>query len=297
MVVHPLLVALAVGPDVSEVGGRRALVGCDRAGEVAGARVDVRRHVQQVADGRDQRFEPLRARQRALGRSRSLDGVDVVVVRADVSRPAFQRLLEHRDELDVLLGAARPQRHQAVGVERGGVRIVLALLEDLTGIDRVAGGAVGGEARTVAADERIRVAALVGLARERLRLARGRAAGVDFSAGRIAVQVRARREREADERHRRHRIEARCLEERLTRALAVETVEQRQPLVEEPLRVRAGRANRMLQRADAAGQDLRSRGNHCENRGGERDGRGARAPNGKPFRHRVDYSSRWWSHR
>src|SRR5258705_5920698 len=104
------------------------------------------RHMQQMANRRDQRFETLSAGQSPFGTPRALYRMDVVVVRADVAGPPAQHLLEHRDELDVLLRAAWPERHQTVRIQRGGVRILRIPLEQLTGFDGVPCCAFGREA-------------------------------------------------------------------------------------------------------------------------------------------------------
>jgi hypothetical protein len=213
VVIHPLFVAAAVRARVGDVGFDRALVGFNRARVLAGARVDVRRHVQQMSDRRHHRFEALRARPRALGLTRSLDRVDVVVVRADVLGPPFQRLLEHGDELDMLLRAAWPQRQQAVGIEDRGIRVVGPSLEELAGVDGVPRCAVEGEPGAIARRQRLRVGALVGFARHGFRAARRRAPGFDLVARRIAVEIRAGGEGETNQRHGRGRVEPRGFEE------------------------------------------------------------------------------------
>ena len=108
------------------------LVGAGGGGLVADARIDVRGHVGEVAGGRRQRIEPQRARQRAARRRRRLDGVDVVVIGAEVIRIACEHRLEHGDDLVGAFGGLAVERpelpraevHQALGVQRGGVEIV-----------------------------------------------------------------------------------------------------------------------------------------------------------------------------
>ena len=100
---------------------------------IASADVDVRRHVDQVTRFRRDFSETRRHSASARsGVSRSLDGVDVVVIRAAVIRIATQNTFEHRHDLERAfrrLAIERPelprtQVHHAFGVERGGVEIV-----------------------------------------------------------------------------------------------------------------------------------------------------------------------------
>ena len=109
VIVHLLLIVGAVRAHVRSIGRHGPLVGLDGACVVSHAGVDVSRHMQQMADRRDQRFETPRARQPALSVARAFYRMDVIVVRADVAGPPAQHLFEHGYELDVLLRAARPQ--------------------------------------------------------------------------------------------------------------------------------------------------------------------------------------------
>ena len=85
--------------DVALVGADRALVGRDRVGVAAGAHVDVRRHVQQVARSRHQPPQPVRARPCLLRMRRRLHQVDPVVVGAGVRRCLRERAREQRADL------------------------------------------------------------------------------------------------------------------------------------------------------------------------------------------------------
>ena len=72
--------------EVLLVDRHRALVGVERAAVLADAVVDVRRHVDDVPRARHQRAEALGGRERAFGRRRRLDRVDVEVDRAGMVR-------------------------------------------------------------------------------------------------------------------------------------------------------------------------------------------------------------------
>jgi hypothetical protein len=243
VIVHLLLGVRAVRAHVRSIGRHGPLVGLDGACVVSHAGVDMRRHVQQMPDHRDQRFETLRAGQSPFRASRAFHRMDVIVVRADVAGPPAQHLLEHRDELDVLLRAARPERHQTVRIQRGGVRIIRIPLEQLTGFDGVPCCAFGREARAIAGGQRRRVALLVGLAGQACPFPRGRATRVDLRGRRIAVEIWTCRQRQANVRHRRGGIDRRRPQERLARALAVEPVKECEALVEQLLGVGVRRAN------------------------------------------------------
>ena len=258
---------------------------------VSRARVDVGRHVQQMANRRPHVVEPLGAGQSTLGISRALDRMDVVVVRADVAGPPSQDLLEHRHELDVLLRAARPERQQTVGIECRGVRIGGVLLEQLARVDGVAGGARGAEALAVPGGQRRSVGALVRLTGERGRFPGSRAACVDLGGSRIAVEIGARRQGEANVRHCGAGIESRRLEKRSARAAAVEPIEQCQALVEQPLGVGVGGADLVVKRVDAGGRDgtwrLRPYRYGPDQRDCQRRDSNGRAPKKEQFRHRL----------
>ncbi len=77
----------ALRVDLRQVGAirrDRRFVGARGIRVAADAHVDVRRHVRQVPGARDQRGQPIRARQRAPGPRRTLHHVDPVVIGAGV---------------------------------------------------------------------------------------------------------------------------------------------------------------------------------------------------------------------
>ena len=95
---------------VAFVGLDRALVGRRGLGITAGAHVDVRRHVQQVARARHQRAQPLGLRHGALGRGREFEQVHPVVIGAGVVGGQRQGPRQQRHDL------ARPGQGLAIGL-------------------------------------------------------------------------------------------------------------------------------------------------------------------------------------
>ena len=107
------------------------LVGAGGLGIIADAHVDVGWHVDEMArSGRD-RLQPVGRGQSTLRRRRSLDGVDVVVIGADVVGVAAQHAFQNRDDRLRPLGRFAvqapqlpwPQVHRALGVQHGGIEI------------------------------------------------------------------------------------------------------------------------------------------------------------------------------
>ena len=168
---------------------------------------------------------------------RRFDGVDVIVIRAEVARVAAQDAFERRDDL---LGALRRlplrvpelprvQIHEALGVERGGVEVI-----GMSGRDVVHGARIVDGQRLqirvrvigIAVREGVDVGTLV---RARRRGERARALhrgvrrlltlGVD-----VEIDVRAECERDAPGGHRRLRIELRRAGERAHGLVVIEGV-------------------------------------------------------------------------
>ena len=84
----------AGGLEVLLVHGRGVGIALRRLRVLAGADIDVRRHVHQVSRAGHQRLEPAGLRHRALGRLRRFDRVNVVVIRARMIRIALHHALE-----------------------------------------------------------------------------------------------------------------------------------------------------------------------------------------------------------
>ena len=99
---------------------------------IAGANVNVRGHVHQVAGGWCELIEASGAGQRAIGPLRGFDGVDIKMIRPDMIRVSFQHGFEGRDNLFCALGGLAVRRpelpgaqiHGTLRVERGGVEIL-----------------------------------------------------------------------------------------------------------------------------------------------------------------------------
>jgi hypothetical protein len=184
------------------------------------------------------------------------------VVGADVHRVALQHRLENADDFFGpfvrravgLPQLPRVQIHQALGVQRGGVEIVRVYLDHIGHRVRVIdrqGFQVGFRVVRVALHQRIDVGALVGrrVGGERFRALRffiGRelALGID-----IEVDVGSECERDTPVRHRRRRVELGGAAERSDRFVVIETVDERQSLIEELLRVGTFGRDRMMKAA------------------------------------------------
>ncbi len=129
-----------------DLDGARVRVGGVRV--AADPHVDVRRHVHDVAGRRHGGRDRVGSAERPLGMRRRLDGVDVVVVRARMAGGAGEDLLERRHDLlraGLRLPVARPEiprpeHHQRLGEEHGGVEVVRMAARDLA--HRIRVGAV-----------------------------------------------------------------------------------------------------------------------------------------------------------
>ena len=204
---------------------------------------------------------------------RGLDGVDVIVVRAEVGGIAREHRFQDRNDLFRpglrrpvgLPEFPRPQVHQALGPERGRVEVVGILPREIPHRLRV----IGRESRKVrlrigrvAARDGARVGPLpLGrISGERHGLLRGverllLVLGVD-----VEVDVGPERERDPPQRHRRLRVERRGPLERADGLVVVEPVQEVEPLVEEPLRLGTRSRDRVMDVADAGKELLRRRG-------------------------------------
>jgi hypothetical protein len=244
--------------DVALVRGDGAPVRLGRVGVAPDAHVDVGRHVHQVAGGRRESGEPLRARQCPLRARRRFDGVDVVVVRAQVVRVLREHAFEDRDDLRRAgrrlaierPQLPRPQHHQGLGVERGRIEVVRVPAHDAAhgvGVVAVELHAIGAGGTRVALRERIDVVTLGGARRrrERDRLRHGLAR---HEVARIVdrqVVVRSRREGDAPPGHGAAGVEPRRLTERAHRLVVIESVDQAEALIEVALGLRVARRDRM----------------------------------------------------
>ena len=252
-VIHERVHLVAALGDVGAVGLDGALVGLRRAQVVAGAHVDVGRHVHQVARAWHERLQTGGARERAFGMRRRLDGVHVVVVGARVERIALQHRLEHGGDLLGALGrrAVRlpelpwMEVHRALGVERRRVEVIGIAADDLAHGVLVVGGErlqVRRVVVRVAAGERLDVGALVRrrAARERERLLHGVVGGALARGIDVEVDVRSECEGDAPPGHGGLRIELSRAREGADGLLVVEGEDQVEALVEEALRLGLG---------------------------------------------------------
>ncbi len=259
VVPHAVVLARLAHLEVRAVGLHGALVRRHGILVAAHAEVDVRGHVDQVARARHQRTEAVGRGRAAVGLGAGLDRVDVEMEGARMVGGGGQHALERLDDLlRAGLGlpvlrpqVPRPQVHQGVGEEGGGVGIVGKLPRDLAhgvGVRAVERRAVGLGIGRVADGLRLDGGALprgcLGGQRPRLlhRLPRpALALGVGG-----AVVVRAVGQRDAPVAHRAVRIETRRLAEGALGLRVVEAVHQAQSLVEVGLGL--GRAGRDLLR-------------------------------------------------
>ncbi len=249
-VVHQRIDALAaVRLDEGTVGRRRLRVRLGRAGVVAGALEDVRRHVHEMSGRRRRGTQPLRTGERALRMRRRLDGVDVVVIRAEVMGVALQHRLQRADDGGGSLGGVAVvvielpwvEVHHRLGVERGDVVIRRILLRQLAHgravVDREL-LQIGVRIVAVTLRQRLDEVALLrrGVRLERLRL--------------LHRLDRAEGEGDAPPRHGEIRIELAGALERLHRRLVIEAVEVLHALIEELLRLGALRRHRAMKLAE-----------------------------------------------
>ena len=99
---------------------------------IAHSRVDVRRHVREMAFRGRQLFQTRGTGQPALRMRRGFNGVNVIMICAEMIRVAFQNRFEQGHNLFSVLGRfavgapkmPRMQIHHALGVERCCVEIV-----------------------------------------------------------------------------------------------------------------------------------------------------------------------------
>ena len=259
--------------DEALVNRRRLRIALHRRIEIAGAHVDVRRHVHEVTGLGHQRFETTRRGHRLLGVRRRFDGVNVVVVRTRVIGSTAQDAFECRDDLGREIGRSavdcperpRPQVHHALGIQRLNVR-VFRQSPGKTGhrvlISTIELAEIGRRCTRITDHERVDQRALArcsGFFRERLRP--GDRFGRALLRLRIdvgIVDVRAERERNAPERHRCRRIELRRAAEHPDGAAVIESVDERQTLIEELLRVRIGGGDFEVVRTETRPQRRRS---------------------------------------
>ena len=125
--------------DVGTVDLRRFLVGLDCSFIVAGANVNMRGHVHDVSRSRSERSQLVGTSEGALGRSRSLHGMDVIVNRSQMIGVALHHRLECRyDFLRAGLGRAidMPQApgmqiHASLGKKSGGIEVVRKFADHL----------------------------------------------------------------------------------------------------------------------------------------------------------------------
>ena len=124
-VVHGAIVARRIVLQVPKIGRHRARVHANRRVIVADAHVYMGRHVKQMSDPWNQRFQSPCAFQRPHRRRRALYCVDVQMIGADVHRISMQSRFEHGDDFIVLLRRARSDLEEAVGVQDGSIQIAV----------------------------------------------------------------------------------------------------------------------------------------------------------------------------
>ena len=225
-----------------------------------------------MAGGRNKRFEALGAVERAFRRQRRFRRVNVVMIRADVFGIARQHGFERPDDVERAFrrcAGCRPELprmeiHQALGVERRGIEIVRILFDQRPHRVLVLNGErlqVGFRIVRIALAERRHVGALV------VRCAIGKLQGALHRFIRrlltigidVLIDVRSERQRDSPLRHRRRRIELGGSRERSDRLFVIERVDERQPLIEELLRVRARRLNRVMDAGESGIERDRTR--------------------------------------
>ena len=258
--------------EVRLVGLDRANVGLDGVLVATDAPVDVGRHVDEMACPGHERRQSIRRHLTPPGIGAAFDGVDVQVERARMGRIRSHHPLQGREDLRGLwLHAAvrlpqvpRPEVHEGVGEERGGVEVVGKAQRHLAHRVRVRAverRALGARCRRVALRER-----LDGCPLPRRHPVRPSQGLLDRRVGRLfplgvgrAVVVRPLREGDAPVAHRARRIEARRLAERGLAFDVVEGVDEPQALIE--VRLGLGRAGGdALVVAPEALEDHRRRG-------------------------------------
>ena len=230
-----------------------------------------------MAGGGRKLWEPLSARECASGVGRRFDGVNVIVIGADVIRMLRDDALERRDNFGRAgngLAVERPelprmQIHHRFGEQRAGVGVVRIFARDLA--HRVRVGKLLGVGHLavgrVAHRERVDIFAL-GLARvrfERLRLRDCRVRHFAAIGVLGLVDIRPERKRDSPVRHRHIGIVLRGLSERVGRLVEIERVNESQSLIEELLRKRriGFRRHRMMQIAETVENRLVHRVDRC----------------------------------
>ena len=96
------------------------------------SRVNVGGHVREMAGGRREFCQPIRAGQRLLGMRRRFDRVNIVMIRTEVIRIPLQNRFEDRNDFfspfrGFAIRAPQhpwPQIHCALGIKRRGVQII-----------------------------------------------------------------------------------------------------------------------------------------------------------------------------
>ena len=215
----------------------------------------------EVAGPGHEGLEPLGARERPFGVTGRLDGVDVVVVSADVPRVSPQDRLEDGDDH---LGALRwrairvpeppgAEVHEAFRIERRRVEIIGVALAQLSHGNAVLDRQrlqIRGRMRRVPPGESLDVVSL-GLwsaPPQRLSPLDGRRCG-PFALGiDVEVDVRAEGERDAPVRHRGLRIHVGGVPEGPHGLVVVEGEDESEAIVEEALRLGIRRRNGMMVR-------------------------------------------------
>ena len=134
--------------DEFAIDGRRVFIRFRCAGVVSSPLVDVRRHVNEVTRCGGERIETVGRFEGAFRMGRCLDGVNVVMVGAEVLGIALQHGLEDCDDVLRLrrrFPLMRPefpgtQIHHALGVQRLDVEIVRIFFRKFTHCLTVVGG-------------------------------------------------------------------------------------------------------------------------------------------------------------
>jgi hypothetical protein len=234
-----------VGLEVRAIGDDGAFVRARSVVPAADPGVDVRRHVDHVADGDVEFDQAIGGAFGAFGCGRGLHRVDVVVVGARVVRVAFQDRLQRGDDLDGLGSrftgcvpvVPRDHVHERLGEQRGGVEVVGVRRHDVAhrvGVGPVEVGAVLQRFGRVALGQRLDVRALpvAGVCGERQRALAG-GVGRGHGVGRHGpVDVRPQGQRQPPVAHRARFVERDGGLERTGGLEVIEAEDEHQALVE-----------------------------------------------------------------